>query len=96
MTSTYISNFLIMGQPIYPQYLKIPLHVHVAHKITRSTFNFSLSVARKPGLEVIKLFSCSATLTQLSMKFKLLINTEIAKSIEISGLNHQSHSHLSL
>ena len=29
-----------------------------------------------PGLEVIKLFSCS---TQLSMKFKLLINTEIAK-----------------
>ena len=29
-----------------------------------------------PGPEVIKLFSCS---TQLSMKFKLLINTEIDK-----------------
>ena len=29
-----------------------------------------------PGPEVIKLFSCS---TQLSMKFKLLINTENAK-----------------
>ena len=29
-----------------------------------------------PGPEVIKLFSCSA---QLSMKFKLLVNIEIAK-----------------
>ena len=29
-----------------------------------------------PGAEVIKLFSCS---TQLSMKFKMLINIEIAK-----------------
>ena len=29
-----------------------------------------------PGPEVIKLFSCS---TQLSMKFKMLINIEIAK-----------------
>ena len=30
----------------------------------------------RPGAEVIKLFSCS---TQLSMKFKMLINIEIAK-----------------
>ena len=29
-----------------------------------------------PGTEIIKLFSCS---TQLSMKFKMLISTEIAK-----------------
>ena len=29
-----------------------------------------------PGAEVIKVFSCS---TQLSMKFKMLINIEIAK-----------------
>ena len=34
--------------------------------------------------EVIKLFSCS---TQLSMKFKLLINIEIAKIKGISGVN---------
>ena len=34
----------------------------------------------RPGPEVIKLFSCS---TQLSMKFKLLINIEIAKIIGI-------------
>ena len=43
-----------------------------------------------PGPEVIKLFSCS---TQLNMKFKLLINTEIAKPVEpveIPGLNHKS------
>ena len=36
----------------------------------------SNQIGRKPGAEVIKLFSCS---TQLSMKFKMLINIEIAK-----------------
>ena len=41
------------------------------------------------GPEVIKLFSCS---TQLSMDFKLLINTEIANLMEISVFNHQSQS----
>ena len=35
-----------------------------------------LSLYDVPGAEVIKLFSCS---TQLSMKFKMLINIEIAK-----------------
>ena len=40
-----------------------------------------------PGLEVIKLLSCS---TQQSTKFELLINIKKAKSMEISGLNHQS------
>ena len=33
-------------------------------------------IASGPEAEVIKLFSCS---TQLSMKFKMLINIEIAK-----------------
>ena len=47
-------------------------------------------VAVSPGPEVIKRIFCS---TQLSMKFKLFINTEIAKkSMGISGLNHESHS----
>ena len=36
-----------------------------------------------PGAEVIKLFSCS---TLLSMKFKMLINIEIAKIDGILGL----------
>ena len=34
------------------------------------------NMANSPGPKVIKLFSCS---TQLSMKFKILINIEIAK-----------------
>ena len=38
----------------------------------------------RPGAEVIKLFSCS---TQLSMKFKLLINIEIVKIDGIFRLN---------
>ena len=36
----------------------------------------------RPGPEIIKHFTCS---TKLSMKFKLLINTEMPKSMEISG-----------
>ena len=36
----------------------------------------NVSKVDKPCLEVIKLFSCS---TQLSLKFQLLINTEIAQ-----------------
>ena len=38
---------------------------------------FLIQLERIPGLEVIKLFSCS---TQLSMKFQLLINVEIVKN----------------
>ena len=37
-----------------------------------------------PGAEVIKLFSCS---TQLSMKFKMLMNIEIAKIYGIFRFN---------
>ena len=39
-----------------------------------------------PGAEVIKLFSCS---TQLSMKFKMFINIEIAKIYGIFRFNSQ-------
>ena len=39
---------------------------------------------KAPGAEVIKLFSCS---TQLSMKFKMLINIEIAKIYGIFRFN---------
>ena len=38
-------------------------------------------LARKPGPEVIKLFSCS---TQLSTKFQLLIKTKICTNKEVS------------
>ena len=45
-----------------------------------SSMQISLKLSRlvyvSPGPDVIKLFSCS---TQLSMKFKLLINIEMAK-----------------
>ena len=48
---------------------------------TLNCFNNHIKVS-----EVIKLFSCS---TQLSMKFKLLINFEIAKINEIFKLKSQ-------
>ena len=46
-----------------------------------------------PGPKIIKYFSCS---TPLSMKFKLLINTEISKINGNISLNHQSQSFILL
>ena len=40
-------------------------------------FQLVFTLAISPGLEVIKLFSCS---NQLSMKFQLLIKTKMLKS----------------
>ena len=47
----------------------------------------------RSGPEVIKLFPCS---NQISMKFKLLINIEIAQVNGSSGLSHQSQSFILL
>ena len=58
-----------------------------AHSDLRICFSLSgklsamHAVARQPGPEVIKLFSCP---TQVSIKFQLLIKTEMLKKIGIS------------
>ena len=51
--------------------------------ITKPVFPVSdqLQVRLKPGLEVIKLFSCS---TQMNMKFQLLIKTKTMKYKDFS------------
>ena len=45
--------------------------------------DFDPAYKDKSGSEVIKLFSCS---TQLSMKFRLLLKTKVAKITEVSCL----------
>ena len=57
---------------------------HSLVKISRIMMPPAVCIAR-PEAEVIKHFSCS---TQLSMKFKLLINIKIAPKLkEFSGVN---------
>ena len=69
-----------LDEPIRPE-TQDPLQLkrHMLDMINRFVY-FVRCIARKPGLEVIKLFPCS---TQLSMKFQLLIKTELPTNEEV-------------
>ena len=57
-------------------HLIIVMHIDKTNNVAMDLWMAEMITAMGPGSEVIKLFSCS---TQLSMKFQLLIYTQIAK-----------------
>ena len=65
---------LLCSESICDKYFLIVINVSCVAR--KPVFGGSDQVRHKLGAEVIKLFSCS---TQLSMKFKMLLNIEIAK-----------------
>ena len=60
--------------------------------ITKPVFPVSDQVRLKPGLEVIKLFSCS---TQTNMKFHLLIKTKLMEDKDFSNFHTSQMLYLS-
>ena len=77
-----IYYFIVLFEHLY--LLKIILYCYLFFfKDTSISFPHILvgHIWRLPGVEVIKLFSC---LTQLSIKFQLLINTKMLKNKDFS------------